>query len=107
MDGRTHGVHAEPITFGAKLAGWAFELERASDRVERALAGISVGELAGGVGIYGGGAPGVGRTRRGQGKSMGGEPGRWSAPPALTSDSCPSRRRRRSFPATGMPSFSP
>jgi adenylosuccinate lyase len=57
MVGRTHGVHAEPITFGAKLAGWAFELERDSDRLERALAGISVGKLAGAVGIYGGGDP--------------------------------------------------
>jgi adenylosuccinate lyase len=57
MLGRTHGVHAEPITFGAKLAGWAFELERDSDRIERALAGISVGKLAGAVGIYGGSDP--------------------------------------------------
>jgi adenylosuccinate lyase len=57
MVGRTHGVHAEPITFGAKLAGWAFELERDADRVERALAGISVGKLAGAVGLYGGGDP--------------------------------------------------
>ncbi len=57
MVGRTHGVHAEPITFGAKLAGWAFELERDSDRLERALAGISVGKLAGAVGVYGGGDP--------------------------------------------------
>ena len=57
MVGRTHGVHAEPITFGAKLAGWAFELERDADRVERALAGISAGKLAGAVGLYGGGDP--------------------------------------------------
>jgi adenylosuccinate lyase len=57
MVGRTHGVHAEPITFGVKLAGWAFELARDSDRVERALAGISVGKLAGAVGVYGGGDP--------------------------------------------------
>jgi adenylosuccinate lyase len=57
MTGRTHGVHAEPITFGAKLAGWAFELERDADRIERALAGISVGKLAGAVGVYGGGDP--------------------------------------------------
>ena len=55
--GRTHGVHAEPITFGAKLAGWAFELERAADRVEGALAGIVVGKLSGAVGVYGGGDP--------------------------------------------------
>jgi adenylosuccinate lyase len=57
MVGRTHGVHAEPITFGAKLAGWAFELERAADRIERALAGIVIGKLSGAVGVYGGGDP--------------------------------------------------
>jgi adenylosuccinate lyase len=57
MVGRTHGVHAEPITLGAKLAGWAFELERAADRVERALAGIVIGKLSGAVGVYGGGDP--------------------------------------------------
>jgi adenylosuccinate lyase len=57
MVGRTHGVHAEPITFGAKLAGWAFELDRDADRIECALAGISVGKLAGAVGVYGGGDP--------------------------------------------------
>jgi adenylosuccinate lyase len=61
MVGRTHGVHAEPITFGAKLAGWAFELERCSDRVERALAGIVIGKLSGAVGVYGGGDPEVER----------------------------------------------
>ena len=57
MVGRTHGVHAEPITFGVKLAGWAFELARDADRLERALAGIRVGKLAGAVGVYGGGDP--------------------------------------------------
>jgi adenylosuccinate lyase len=57
MVGRTHGVHAEPITFGVKLAGWAFELDRDLDRIERALAGISVGKLAGAVGVYAGGNP--------------------------------------------------
>jgi adenylosuccinate lyase len=62
MVGRTHGVHAEPITFGAKLAGWAFELERSSDRLERALAGMSIGKLAGAVGVYGGGDPEVERV---------------------------------------------
>jgi adenylosuccinate lyase len=36
--GRTHGVHAEPTTFGLKLAGWAFELDRNRQRVARALA---------------------------------------------------------------------
>jgi adenylosuccinate lyase len=57
MVGRTHGVHAEPITFGAKLAGWAFELERDGERVRRALEGMRVGKLAGAVGTYGGGDP--------------------------------------------------
>jgi adenylosuccinate lyase len=57
MVGRTHGVHAEPITFGAKLAGWAFELDRDRERLERALEGMRVGKLAGAVGIYGGSDP--------------------------------------------------
>ena len=61
MAGRTHGVHAEPITFGAKLAGWAFELERDRERVIRALEGMRVGKLAGAVGTYGGGDPEVER----------------------------------------------
>jgi adenylosuccinate lyase len=61
MAGRTHGVHAEPITFGAKLAGWAFELERDRERLERAFEGMRVGKLAGAVGTYGGGDPEVER----------------------------------------------
>jgi adenylosuccinate lyase len=50
--GRTHGVHAEPTTFGLKLAGWAFELDRGRVRVARALEGIRVGKLSGAVGTY-------------------------------------------------------
>jgi adenylosuccinate lyase len=50
--GRTHGVHAEPTTFGLKLAGWAFELDRARSRVGRALEGMRVGKLSGAVGTY-------------------------------------------------------
>jgi adenylosuccinate lyase len=57
MVGRTHGVHAEPITFGAKLAGWAFEIDRNRERVARALEGMRVGKLAGAVGTYAGGDP--------------------------------------------------
>jgi adenylosuccinate lyase len=57
MTGRTHGIHAEPITFGAKLASWAFELERDRERLARALEGMRVGKLAGAVGTYGGGDP--------------------------------------------------
>ena len=51
--GRTHGVHAEPTTFGLKLLGWWYELRRGRDRVERAFAGVSVGKLSGAVGAYG------------------------------------------------------
>jgi len=50
--GRTHGIHAEPTTFGLKLAGWAFELDRNRSRLERALEGIRVGKLSGAVGTY-------------------------------------------------------
>src|SRR5580765_1600858 len=50
--GRTHGVHAEPTTFGLKLAVWAFELDRARARVARALDGMRVGKLSGAVGQY-------------------------------------------------------
>src|SRR4051812_17243491 len=50
--GRSHGIHAEPTTFGWKLAGWAFELDRARDRVRRALEGCNVGQFSGTVGTY-------------------------------------------------------
>ncbi|HET7146450.1 MAG TPA: adenylosuccinate lyase [Gaiellaceae bacterium] len=50
--GRTHGVHAEPTTFGLKLAGWAFELDRNRRRLARALEGMRVGKLSGAVGTY-------------------------------------------------------
>jgi adenylosuccinate lyase len=50
--GRSHGVHAEPITFGWKLAGWAFELDRGRSRLVRALETNRVGQLSGTVGTY-------------------------------------------------------
>jgi adenylosuccinate lyase len=50
--GRTHGVYAEPTTFGLKLAGWAFTLAREQARVERAVDGLRVGKLSGAVGQY-------------------------------------------------------
>ena len=52
MAGRTHGVHAEPTTFGLKLAGWAFELHRDRERIRRARDGVAVGKLSGAVGTY-------------------------------------------------------
>jgi adenylosuccinate lyase len=52
MIGRTHGVHAEPMTFGLKLALWFAELKRDAARLERAREGISVGKLSGAVGTF-------------------------------------------------------
>ena len=59
--GRTHGVHAEPTTFGLKLAGWAFQLARDRRRVESALEGLRVGKLSGAVGTYAATTPEVER----------------------------------------------
>jgi adenylosuccinate lyase len=50
--GRTHGIHAEPTTFGVKLAGFAFEAERNRVRLERAFEQASVGAVSGAVGTY-------------------------------------------------------
>ena len=50
--GRTHGVHAEPTTFGLRLAGFAFEADRNVTRLERAVAQCAVGKLSGAVGTY-------------------------------------------------------
>jgi adenylosuccinate lyase len=52
MIGRTHGVHAEPITFGLKLLIWYAEVARDTERVRRARAAVSVGKLSGAVGTY-------------------------------------------------------
>ncbi|HAR62611.1 MAG: adenylosuccinate lyase [Candidatus Margulisiibacteriota bacterium] len=52
MIGRTHGVHAEPMTFGLKLALWYEEMERNTQRLERAIENISFGKLSGAVGTY-------------------------------------------------------
>jgi adenylosuccinate lyase len=56
--GRTHGVHAEPTTFGLKLAGFAFEAHRNAQRLERAFAQASVGAVSGAVGTYAATSPG-------------------------------------------------
>jgi adenylosuccinate lyase len=52
MIGRTHGVHAEPMTFGLKLALWFAEIGRDVERVRRARAAVSVGKLSGAVGTF-------------------------------------------------------
>ncbi|MDH7515685.1 MAG: adenylosuccinate lyase [Bacteroidota bacterium] len=52
MIGRTHGVHAEPITFGLKLALWYEEIRRDIERLDRAIQTVSVGKISGAVGTY-------------------------------------------------------
>jgi len=59
--GRTHGVHAEPTTFGLRLAGFAFEADRNLRRLERAFDGAVVGKLSGAVGTYASVPPSVER----------------------------------------------
>jgi adenylosuccinate lyase len=52
MIGRTHGIHAEPTTFGFKLAVWVEELRRARSRLDAAIEDIAVGKIAGAVGTH-------------------------------------------------------
>lgn len=52
MVGRTHGIHAEPITLGLKFAVWAFEMKRNLDRIEQAREVIGYGKISGAVGTY-------------------------------------------------------
>ena len=52
MMGRTHSVHAEPTTFGLKLAGWAFEVDRGRTRLATAVDEIGTGKISGPVGTY-------------------------------------------------------
>jgi len=59
MIGRTHGVHAEPMTFGLKLALWYAELRRDRTRVARARAAVAVGKVSGAVGTFAHLAPSI------------------------------------------------
>lgn len=52
MVGRTHGIHAEPLTFGLKLALWIAELDRQEERLDQAISSVSVGKISGAVGTY-------------------------------------------------------
>ncbi|HWO42451.1 MAG TPA: adenylosuccinate lyase [Candidatus Eisenbacteria bacterium] len=52
MIGRTHGVHAEPITFGLKLALWYEEMGRNLDRLKKATEDVAVGQISGAVGTF-------------------------------------------------------
>ena len=59
MIGRTHGVHAEPMTFGVKLALWYAELGRDAERIRRARRAVAVGQLSGAVGMFAHLPPGI------------------------------------------------
>jgi adenylosuccinate lyase len=59
MVGRSHGIHAQPITFGLKLSGWYAELTRARRRLETAASEIAFGKLSGAVGSYGVNGPDI------------------------------------------------
>jgi len=61
MVGRTHGVHAEPTTFGLKMALWAEEMKRSAQRLREAKRMISVGKISGAVGTYATVSPAVER----------------------------------------------
>lgn len=50
--GRSHGIHAEPTTFGVKLLSWAVELKRAKTRIEAAILEVSCGKISGPVGTF-------------------------------------------------------
>ena len=52
MIGRSHGIHAEPVTFGLKMALWYDEMQRQRVRMQRAMEAISVGKLSGAVGTF-------------------------------------------------------
>ncbi len=59
MVGRSHGIHAEPITFGVKVAGWLTEARRNQQRLKDARANMAVGKLSGAVGTFAHNAPTV------------------------------------------------
>lgn len=61
MIGRTHGIHAEPITFGHKVAGWHQELVRNRERLKACRADIAHGKVSGAVGVHGVTSPEMGR----------------------------------------------
>ena len=59
MVGRTHGIHAEPLTFGLKLAIWIAEIDRQEERLDQAILSVGAGKISGAVGTYANVAPEV------------------------------------------------
>ena len=95
--GRTHGVHAEPTSFGLKLAGFAFEAYRNAERLERAFAQASVGAISGAVGTYASLGPDYERrvlATLGLEAEDGLDPGRAARPPRRAAAGHRARRRR-------------
>ena len=86
MVGRSHGIHAEPMTFGFKVAGWFAELERDGAGSRARARGSSVGKISGAVGSHANVSPEVERFVCDAGAAA------------------RRRRRRRSSAATGTPS---
>ena len=64
MIGRTHGIHAEPTTFGAKVALWAAQVDRDRTRLRAARESVAVMKLSGAVGTYSNIPPEVEALRR-------------------------------------------
>ena len=97
--GRTHGVHAEPTTFGLKLAGFAFEAHRNSERLARAFDQAAVGAISGAVGTHSAHDPGYEARVLERLELRGGghlDPGRPARPPrgAAAGDRARGRRAR-------------
>ena len=95
--GRTHGVHAEPTSFGLKLAGYAMEAHRNAERLERAFAQAATGAISGAVGTYASLGPDFERARARAARACGRaglHPGRPARPPRRAAERDRARRRR-------------
>ena len=104
--GRTHGVHAEPTSFGLKLAGFAMEAHRNAERLERAFAQAATGAISGAVGTYaslGAGLRGPRAGAAGAGGRAGLHPGRPARPPRRAAERDRARRRRAGALRAGDP----
>ena len=102
--GRTHGVHAEPTSFGLKLAGFAFEAHRNAERLERAFDQAATGAISGAVGTYATLGPEYERARARRGS---GWPPSRSPPRSSRATATPRCSRRSRSPAPGSSASRP
>jgi adenylosuccinate lyase len=100
--GRTHGVHAEPTTFGIKLAGFAMEAHRNAARLERAFAQAATGAISGAVGTYSATSPAF-ETRVLARLGLDAEPVSTQVVPATATPSCSGPSRSRAPGSSGWP----